>query len=171
MLRQASTYGAERDFAPLAGKRVGLITNLTGRDGAGRLTAAVLRDASALTLAALFSPEHGFRGIEDGNVESSSDEATGLPIHSLYGDTRRPTPAMLEGLDALVFDIQDIGTRFYTYAATMAYAMEEAAARGIPFVVLDRPNPITGGLTCKARCCTKTRCRLSATPPSRCATA
>ncbi len=134
----------QRGFEPLAGKRVGLISNLTGRDGEGRLTATVLRDTPAITLASLFSPEHGFRGVEEGSVESSSDKASGLPIHSLYGETRRPTTSMLEGLDGLVFDIQDVGTRFYTYATTMAYAMEEAAAHGIPFVVLDRPNPITG---------------------------
>ncbi len=133
-----------RGFAPLAGKRIGLISNLTGRDRAGRLTAEVLRNEEALMLAALFSPEHGFRGVEEGAVASGNDDDTGLPIHSLYGETRRPTAAMLAGIEGLVFDIQDIGTRFYTYATTMAYAMEEAAARGIPFVVLDRPNPING---------------------------
>ena len=135
---------SQRGFAPLAGKRVGLISNHTGRDASGRLTAEILRQTPDLTLAALFSPEHGFRGVEEGSVESGSDGATGLPIFSLYGETRRPTAEMLEGLDGLVFDIQDIGTRFYTYATTMAYAMEEAAAHGLPFVVLDRPNPITG---------------------------
>jgi len=135
---------AQRGFAPLAGKRIGLISNQTGRDAAGRLTAEILRRTPELTLAALFSPEHGFRGIEEGSVESASDDATGLPIFSLYGETRRPSAAMLDGLDGLVFDIQDIGTRFYTYASTMFYAMEEAAAHGLPFVVLDRPNPITG---------------------------
>ncbi len=134
----------QQGFAPLAGKRIGLISNLTGRDAGGRLTAELLRDETSITLAALFSPEHGFRGVEEGAVEDSNDAATGLTIHSLYGDTRRPTAEMLAGLDGLVFDIQDIGTRFYTYATTMAYAMEEAAAHGIPFVVLDRPNPITG---------------------------
>ncbi|MGD8331760.1 MAG: DUF1343 domain-containing protein [Acidobacteriota bacterium] len=132
-----------RGFAPLAGKRVGLISNLTGRDAAGVLTAEVLRRAPEITLAALFSPEHGFAGVEEGDVASATD-AAGLVIHSLYGDTRRPTAEMLAGLDGLVFDIQDIGTRFYTYATTMAYAMEEAAAHGLPFVVLDRPDPITG---------------------------
>ena len=134
----------ERGFAPLSGSRIGLITNQTGRDASGRLTVEVLRADERIALAALFSPEHGFRGAEDGSVASSRDETGGLPIHSLYGQTRRPTVEMLEGIDGLVFDIQDIGTRFYTYATTMAYAMEEAAARGIPFVVLDRPNPITG---------------------------
>jgi uncharacterized protein YbbC (DUF1343 family) len=135
---------SERGFAPLAGKRIGLISNLTGRNNRGRLTAQVLRAQSAVDLVAIFSPEHGFLSIEEGNVESTTDNASGLPIYSLYGDVRRPTSEMLNGLDGLVFDIQDIGTRFYTYATTMAYAMEEAAAQGLPFVVLDRPNPIAG---------------------------
>ncbi|MFP4624271.1 MAG: exo-beta-N-acetylmuramidase NamZ domain-containing protein, partial [Gemmatimonadota bacterium] len=93
---------------------------------------------------ALFSPEHGIRGDVDRKVASSVDERTGLPIHSLYGETRKPTPEMLEGLDALVFDIQDIGTRYYSYVWTLALAMEAAAAEGLHFVVLDRPNPING---------------------------
>jgi len=134
----------QRGFAPLAGKRIGLISNLTGRDRNGILTVEVLRREPTLTLAALFSPEHGFLGVEEGSVESTDDEASGLIIYSLYGETRRPTPEMLAGLEGLVFDIQDIGTRFYTYATTMAYAMEEAAAHGLPIVVLDRPNPIDG---------------------------
>ena len=134
----------QRGFAPLAGKRIGLISNLTGRNSAGRLTAEVLGAETAVDLVALFSPEHGFRGVEEGAVETTSDEASGLPIHSLYGDTRRPTSEMLAGIEGLVFDIQDIGTRFYTYATTMAYAMEEAAAHGLPIVILDRPNPIAG---------------------------
>ncbi|MFQ5742699.1 MAG: exo-beta-N-acetylmuramidase NamZ domain-containing protein [Acidobacteriota bacterium] len=134
----------QRHFEPLTGRRIGLITNPTGRDAAARLTVEVLRSTDALTLAALFSPEHGFTGVEEGSVASGTDAATGLPVFSLYGDRRRPTDEMLEGLEGLVFDIQDIGTRFYTYATTMAFAMEAAAARGLPFVVLDRPNPITG---------------------------
>ena len=92
-------------------------------------------------LVALFSPEHGIRGILDAKVPSAKDEKTGLPIHSLYGETRRPTAAMLDGLDAIVIDLQDIGARFYTYMTTMAYVMEEAAKRKLPVVVLDRPNP------------------------------
>ncbi len=135
---------SERGFAPLAGKRIGLISNLTGRNNRGELTAHVLRAEPSVDLVAIFSPEHGFSGIEEGSVASSSDNASGLPVHSLYGEARRPTSEMLDGLDALVFDIQDIGTRFYTYATTMAYAMEEAAAHGLSFVVLDRPNPIAG---------------------------
>ena len=105
---------SERGFAPLAGKRIGLISNLTGRNSRGELTAYVLQMEPSVDLVAIFSPEHGFSGIEEGSVESTSDSASGLPVHSLYGDTRRPTSQMLDGLDALVFDIQDIGTRFYT---------------------------------------------------------
>ena len=135
---------SDRGFAPLAGKRIGLISNLTGRNSRGELTAYALQAEPSVDLVAIFSPEHGFSGIEEGSVESTSDSASGLPVHSLYGDTRRPTSQMLDGLDALVFDIQDIGTRFYTYATTMAYAMEQAAAYDLSFVVLDRPNPIAG---------------------------
>lgn len=93
---------------------------------------------------ALFSPEHGIRGILDDNVPSSRDEKTGLPIHSLYGDTRRPTDAMLSGIDAIVVDLQDIGARFYTYMSTVGYVLEEAAKRKVDVVVLDRPNPVNG---------------------------
>jgi uncharacterized protein YbbC (DUF1343 family) len=97
-----------------------------------------------VTLVSLFSPEHGIRGLLDASVPSSIDARTKLPIHSLYGETRRPTDAMLAGLDAIVIDLQDIGARFYTYMTTMAYVMEEAARRQIAVVVLDRPNPIGG---------------------------
>jgi uncharacterized protein YbbC (DUF1343 family)/CubicO group peptidase (beta-lactamase class C family) len=133
-------------YSPLRGARIGLITNQTGVGADGRRSIDLLRGAPGVTLAALFSPEHGPAGSVDAAVPSGVDAASGLPVHSLYGNTRRPTPAMLEGLDALVFDIQDAGTRFYTYAATMAYAMEAAAAKGIPFYVLDRPNPIGGAI-------------------------
>ncbi len=134
----------EENFAPLRGKNIGLITNQTGLDSAGRRTIDVLAHAGGLKLAAIFSPEHGMAGTMDENVASSTDLATGLPIHSLYGDTRRPTDLMLRGIDALVFDIQDAGVRFYTYTSTMGYAMEEAAAHNIPFYILDRPNPLGG---------------------------
>ena len=97
-------------------------------------------------MAALFSPEHGIRGVLDASVPSGKDEKTGLVIHSLYGETRRPTPAMLQGLDAMVIDLQDNGARFYTYITTMAYVMEEAAKSNLPVYVLDRPNPINGFL-------------------------
>lgn len=134
----------QRGYAPLTGKRVGLITNVTGVTGDGRSTVDVLAAATEIELAALFSPEHSFFANQEGDVDAGVHAATGLPVHSLYGDTRRPTAAMLEGLDALVFDIQDVGTRIYTYASTLAYCMEEAAAAGIQIVVLDRPNPIGG---------------------------
>ena len=134
------------DFAALAGKRVGVITNQTAVDSSGRNTVDALFAAKSLTLAAIFSPEHGFRGDHrDGDhVSDSTDAATGLPIYSLYGKTRRPTEAMLRGLDVLVFDIQDVGARHYTYLSTMALCMEEAAKRGLEFVVLDRPDPLGG---------------------------
>ncbi|MBI3400718.1 MAG: DUF1343 domain-containing protein [Acidobacteria bacterium] len=135
---------AAENFARLRGKHVGLLTNQTGRSRQGTSTIDLLAHAPGVTLVALFSPEHGIRGQLDDKVASSRDEATGLPIHSLYGDTRRPTEAMLAGIDTLVVDLQDIGARFYTYPATVAYVMEEAARRGLPVVVLDRPNPIDG---------------------------
>lgn len=134
----------EQKFAPLAGKRIGLITNHTGIARDGRTNIDLFAHAPDLRLVALFSPEHGLGGAADEVVRSSQDAATGLPIYSLYADTRRPTAEMLQGLDALVFDIQDAGVRFYTYMTTMAYCMEEAAKRHIAFYVLDRPNPIGG---------------------------
>jgi len=134
------------DFELFAGKRVGLVTNQTGLDRQGRSGVDVMFASRKARLAAIFSPEHGFRGnAADGEIISNStDPVTGLPIYSLYGKTRRPTAAMLAGIDVLVFDIQDIGARFYTYLTTMALCMEEAGKRNIPFVVLDRPNPISG---------------------------
>jgi uncharacterized protein YbbC (DUF1343 family)/CubicO group peptidase (beta-lactamase class C family) len=132
------------NFAPLAGRRVGLITNSTGVDAAGRRTIDLLYHAPGLKLLALFSPEHGLEGQADTQVASSTDAATGLPVYSLFGDVVRPTERMLEGLDALVFDIQDAGVRFYTYTTTLGYCLEAAAQKGIEFFVLDRPNPING---------------------------
>jgi uncharacterized protein YbbC (DUF1343 family) len=132
------------NFAPLRGKRVGLVTNHTGRSRDGATTIDLIFNAPDVKLVALFSPEHGIRGILDAKVPSSVDERTKLPIHSLYGETRRPTPAMLDGIDTMVIDLQDIGARFYTYMTTMAYVMEEAVKRDITVVVLDRPNPIDG---------------------------
>jgi uncharacterized protein YbbC (DUF1343 family)/CubicO group peptidase (beta-lactamase class C family) len=134
---------AGEGYAPLKGLRVGLITNQTGRDWHGRRNIDMLRGAPDVRLVALFSPEHGLYGDVDKKVAPGSEPVTGLHVHSLYGDARKPTTAMLEGIDALVFDIQDAGARFYTYATTMAYAMEAAAARHIPIYVLDRPNPVT----------------------------
>jgi uncharacterized protein YbbC (DUF1343 family) len=131
-------------FAALRGKHVGLITNHTGLDSQGRGVADLLAHAAGVHLVALFSPEHGLAGRNDDNVASTKDAATGLPIFSLYGETRRPTEEMLHGIDALVFDVQDAGVRFYTYTATMGYCMEEAAKHNIAFFVLDRPNPMGG---------------------------
>jgi len=133
-------------FKALAGLRIGLVTNHTGRARDGAATIDLLASAPNVKLAALFSPEHGIRGILDANVPSSRDEKTGLPIHSLYGTAaqRRPTDETLAGIDAIVIDLQDIGTRFYTYMTTMAYVLEEAASRKIKVFVLDRPNPIGG---------------------------
>jgi uncharacterized protein YbbC (DUF1343 family)/CubicO group peptidase (beta-lactamase class C family) len=131
-------------FAPLKGKRVGLVTNYAGRARDGATAIDLLHETKDVTLAALFSPEHGIRGVLDSKVPSSFDEKTGLTIHSLYGETRRPTASMLEGLDAVVIDLQDIGARFWTYITTMAFVMEETARKAIPVFVLDRPNPING---------------------------
>ena len=131
-------------FARLQGKRVGLLTNQTGRAWNGARTIDLLHAAKNVQLAVLFSPEHGIHGNLDGLVPSTRDDETGLPIHSLYGKHRRPTAEMLEGTDTIVVDLQDVGTRFYTYVTTMAYVMEEAAKRKIAVLVLDRPNPING---------------------------
>jgi uncharacterized protein YbbC (DUF1343 family)/CubicO group peptidase (beta-lactamase class C family) len=131
-------------FAALKGKRVGLVTNHTGlaRDGTSAID--LLHRAADVKLVGLFSPEHGIRGILDAKVPSETDQKTGLPIHSLYGESRRPSAAALDGLDVIVVDLQDIGTRFYTYMTTMAYVMEEAAKKGVAVTVLDRPNPVGG---------------------------
>ncbi len=135
----------ERDgFRQLAGMRVGLVTNHTGRDRSGRQTIDVLSKAPNVKLVALFSPEHGIRGLADERVSDTKDEQTGLPIYSLYGESRRPKPEQLKDLDALVYDIQDVGTRFYTYITTLGYVMEEAGKARLPVFILDRPNPING---------------------------
>ncbi|MBU0617311.1 MAG: DUF1343 domain-containing protein [Planctomycetes bacterium] len=133
-------------FKPLLGQRVGLITNPTGVTGDLRSTIDVLHEADGVKLVALFGPEHGVRGEAHAgaHVADARDAITGLPIRSLYGKHRKPTPEMLADLDVLVFDIQDIGSRSYTYISTMAVAMEGAAENGKRFIVLDRPNPITG---------------------------
>lgn len=131
-------------FQRLQDQRVGLITNHTGINRLGKRNVDLMLQAG-VKLAALFAPEHGFAGVEDrDNLEDTVDPATGIRVFSLYGKTRRPTPEMLKGIDALVFDIQDVGARFYTYITTMAYAMEAAAKAGIRLYVLDRPNPING---------------------------
>lgn len=135
-----------QDFKPLKGKRIGLVTNHTGVNREGKSTVDILYAAPDVKLIALFSPEHGIRGKEEHGKEilDTKDTKTGLPIFSLYGKTKRPTDEMLKDLDVLVFDIQDIGTRFYTYITTLAYVLEEAAKRNIELFVLDRPNPLTG---------------------------
>ncbi|MCZ2077492.1 MAG: DUF1343 domain-containing protein [Bryobacterales bacterium] len=137
---------AASGFRQLAGKRVGLITNHSGFDRSGRRTVDLLAKAGNLELVAIFSPEHGISGTSwgrEGRAEST-DAATGVPILNLWGKTQRPTPEMLRGIDTLVYDIQDVGARFYTYMATLGVAMEEAAVHKIEVVVLDRPNPING---------------------------
>ncbi len=135
---------AESGCSQLRGRKVGLITNHTGRTAAGRRTVDVIATSEDVELVALFSPEHGWEGQLDAEVGDTTDAATGLPVFSLYGETRRPTPTMLAGLDALVFDVQDIGCRFYTYVATMRSGLEAAAEQDLEFFVLDRPNPIGG---------------------------
>lgn len=135
----------QRDgFKLLQGRTVALITNHTGRDLQGRRTIDILLNAPGVKLVKLFSPEHGLYGNVDEHVGNTEDPATKLKVYSLYGKTRRPSAEMLAGIDTIVYDIQDIGARFYTYVATMGYAMEEAAKLKIRMVVLDRPNPITG---------------------------
>ncbi len=131
-------------WAPLAGRSVGLATNQTGVDAQGRRGVDLMAAAGVFKLRALFSPEHGLDGTLDVTVPNSVHVTTGLTVWSLYGSDRRPTPAMLRDLDVIVFDIQDVGVRFYTYLTTLVYIMEEAARRGVEVMVLDRPNPLTG---------------------------
>ena len=133
-----------KKFAQLKGKKVGLITNHTGADRDRNPTIDLLLAAPEVELKALFSPEHGIRGQLDEKVGDSADEKTGLPVYSLYGDRRSPTADQLKGLDTLVFDIQDIGCRFYTYISTLGLCLGAASSNGLQFVVLDRINPITG---------------------------
>ena len=128
----------------VVGKRVGLITNHSGMDRQGRSTIDLLANSGHVKVVTLFSPEHGIRGTAETRVKSSVDDKTSLPIHSLYGETYKPTPAMLEGVEALIYDIKDLGVRQYTYESTLVLAMQAAAEKGIPIVVLDRPNPVTG---------------------------
>lgn len=136
----------KQNFAILAGKRVGLVTNQTGVNSSGTKTRLILARARNFKLVALFSPEHGLDGTQLAGryVASTRDGATGLPVHSLYGPTRKPNAQMLNGIDTLVYDLQDIGCRSYTYISTMAKCMEACGEKGIEFVVLDRPNPLGG---------------------------
>lgn len=138
----------QSDFLALKGKKVGIITNHTAVDQNGVHIVTLFKQTNTVQLMALLGPEHGIMGQAEAGAEISSkvDGKKGIPVYSLYGATLKPTPEMLAGLDALVFDIQDVGARFYTYISTMSKAMEAAAEQGIPFYVLDRPNPI-GGLS------------------------
>jgi uncharacterized protein YbbC (DUF1343 family) len=147
-VRLGSEVLAARQFDVLRNKRVGLLTNQTGRNAAGRSTMDLLRHAPHVRLAALFAPEHGLDGSVAAGIEFANavHRATGLPVYSLYGPgpTRRPTPAMLKGLEVLVYDVQDAGIRPYTYISTLGLAMQACAAAGVEVVVLDRPNPLGG---------------------------
>ncbi len=136
----------EMNFAPLQGKRVGLITNPTGVDSRLQSTIDILATAPNVRLVALYGPEHGVRGDYPAGeyIQNQNDPKTGIPMFSLYGRTRKPTPEMLRGIDILVYDIQDIGSRSYTYISTLGLAMEAAGENGIEFMVLDRPNPLGG---------------------------
>jgi uncharacterized protein YbbC (DUF1343 family) len=134
----------DEGFARLNGRKVGLVTNHTGRDRNGTATIDLLHKAPGVTLVALFSPEHGIRGAVDEKVADARDEKTGLSVYSLYGERRKPTADTLKGIDTLVYDIQDAGCRFYTYISTLGLVMEAAAEHGLRVVVLDRPNPIGG---------------------------
>ena len=136
----------DHQFDLLKGKRVGLVTNPTGITADLETTVDVLANAPGVQLVALYGPEHGVRGDNDAGkyVESYLDKQTGLPVYSLYGRTRKPSKEMLQGVDVLVYDIQDIGLRSYTYISTMGLVMQAAAENGIPFIVLDRPDPLTG---------------------------
>jgi uncharacterized protein YbbC (DUF1343 family)/CubicO group peptidase (beta-lactamase class C family) len=135
----------KENFKPLEGLKIGLVTNHTGRNRAGKTTIDILNEAKNVKLVSLFSPEHGIRGeLDQSKISDSKDEKTGLPIYSLYGESRRPKPEQIAELDAIVFDIQDIGTRFYTYISTLRFVLEEAAKSNKKVFVLDRPNPING---------------------------
>lgn len=136
---------AADQFAALKGKRVVFLTNHSAVDKNGVHLLRRIKDQQVFTLAAFMAPEHGFEGLLDREgIEDSKEAKTGLPIYSLYGATKRPTPEMLRDVDVLVFDIQDIGTRFYTYQTTLLYAMEACAQAGVTVMVLDRPNPLGG---------------------------
>lgn len=136
----------ERNFAGLTGKRVGLVTNPSGVDRNLRSTIDILYNAPGVELVALYGPEHGVRGdvYAGGKVSDSVDDRTGLPVYSLYGPTRKPVPEMLEGIDVMVYDIQDTGARSYTFISTLGLVMEACADQGIEVMVLDRPNPLGG---------------------------
>jgi uncharacterized protein YbbC (DUF1343 family) len=128
------------------GKRIGLVTNQSGLTATGERNIDAIGKIPGVKITAIFSPEHGISGTMRGGVQSSVDEKTGVPITSLFGKITKPTPEMLKDVDVLVYDIQDIGVRQYTFESTMALTMQAAAEKGIPYIVLDRPNPITGNI-------------------------
>ena len=136
----------DREFQGLVGKRVGLVTNPSGVDRHLESTVDILYNAPGVSLVALYGPEHGVRGdvYAGGKVTDTKDDATGLPVYSLYGSTRKPTPQMLDGIDVMVYDIQDVGARSYTFISTLGLVMEACTAKGIEVMVLDRPNPLGG---------------------------
>ena len=136
----------DREFEGLKGKRVGLVTNPSGVDRYMNSTVDILYNAPGVELVALYGPEHGVRGdvYAGGHVTDTRDEATGLPVYSIYGSTRKPTPEMLEGIDVMVYDIQDVGVRSYTFISTLGLVMEACAEKDIEVMVLDRPNPLGG---------------------------
>jgi uncharacterized protein YbbC (DUF1343 family) len=168
-VRAGAEVLAANDFAELEGTRVGLIVNHTARVDTAHLIDRVDR-ASNVELGALFGPEHGLRGTAGAGeaVTDGRDGRTGAPVYSLYDDTRRPTPSELEGIDALVFDVQDVGARFYTYITTMGLAMQAAAEADLRFVVLDRPNPLGGHLRLRIRAGAGAAVVRRALPHSRC---
>jgi len=145
LIKTGARVLAERDFAEFSGQRVGLIINHTALVGDRHLV-NLIHEVPGVSLGAIFGPEHGWHGTaEDGEaIEDGYDTETGAPVYSLYGQHRQPTQEMLQGLDVLIYDIQDVGARFYTFISTMGLAMQAAATAGIPFVVLDRPNPLSG---------------------------
>lgn len=136
----------DRSFEGLVGKRVGLVTNPSGVDSHLKSTIDILNEAPGVNLVALYGPEHGVRGevYAGGKVDTFTDPTTGLPVYSIYGSTRKPTPEMLEGIDIMVYDIQDVGVRSYTFISTLGLVMEACAEKGIEVMVLDRPNPLGG---------------------------
>lgn len=136
----------DRGFEGLKGKRVGLVTNPSGVDRFLNSTVDILFNAPDVKLVALYGPEHGVRGdvYAGGHVTDTKDEATGLPVYSIYGATRKPTHEMLEGIDVMVYDIQDVGVRSYTFISTLGLVMEACGEKGIEVMVLDRPNPLGG---------------------------
>ena len=146
----------DKHFAGLEGKRVGLVTNPSGVDRQLRSTIDILFEAPQVNLVALYGPEHGVRGDvwAGGKVADTKDPKTGLPVYSLYGSTRKPTAAMLSGIDVMVYDIQDVGTRSYTFISTLGLVMRACAEQGIEVMVLDRPNPL-GGLKIEGCCVEK----------------